>query len=443
MGIIGDNAQMEIYIANPDTCLIFPDGDTCSFLLAYAPKKFRTGGASLLSNPIPYAFANNTTSTLDIPFTMQALPISGRTIKEVKEALVLCVFRGIPDDDYEAAAIWTLLYHKICNQFTAICGLPAQNFDLILHRRRNTRMHYQDNRKIYENLATVYCRPGDRDIPSLKTSLGIGDGPAEISLDWIGEMWGSLNLLKQHPPSMLLLNRTPFSCIHGCSATTTINETVTAMIADNPSFPLSELAYLWMAPYGRAKSTRGLHLIWKGEMRDIQIGRHLSRLGYILVEGDHRDNPSMQRVRDVISGTLVHHQFIHQSPNRLWITATNESWKKHADQITGKMPTLTSSGILRKGSPPPLSGNLFSTAQPMVGGELSWLRETVLNQGRLIQALQQQSEERYREFIRLQEQLTTERIIPLMKRSADAIIDRSESSSPEGADTQQMTTNEE
>jgi hypothetical protein len=320
---------------------------------------------------------------------MQALPMNGRTIQELQSAVVLCVFRGIPDNEHEAAAVWTLLYNKIRRYFTQLCDLPLQDFDLIIHRRLNTVLHYPNNRKVHELIATVYCRPGGWDMGALKKALGLGDGPSEISIDWIGELWGSINLLRTQPPSSLLLHRTPYSCIHGCMPAILITETTRALIADNPEFPLSELAYLWMAPLGKTLTSRGLHFIWKAEMRDIQIGANLGRLGFNMVDGNKRDNPSMSLVRETVSGNLTHHQFIFQSPNRIWITATKTAWKKQMEDTLGKMPTIAAGGILSSGTTIQATASTFIVTQPTnINASLSALRETTASLGRQLQALQ-------------------------------------------------------
>jgi hypothetical protein len=279
---------------------------------------------------------------------MQALPIPGRTVRQLKASVVLCIFRGIPQNDHEASTVWALIYHKVTTYFVTQCGMVIADFDLILHRRVNNCNHYIDNRKMHELMAVVYCRPGTRNLGALKRQLGIGDGPAEISLDWIGEIWGSLHLLRSLPPSMILLHRTPHSFLYGCGPTVTVLDAVQALIGDNPDFPLMEVCYLWMAPRDGLTGPRGLHIIWKGDMRDLHIGLLLSTLGFNLIDG-HRDNPSMIIPREIISGTLVHHQFIHATPNKQWLPPAKTAWKKHLDDILSKMPTLLAGDILCKG----------------------------------------------------------------------------------------------
>lgn len=92
---------------------------------------------------------------------------------------------------------------------------------------------------------------------------------------------------------MLLLHLTPYSCIHGCSAIVTIQVAVTALVKDNPEFPLYKVAYLWMSPKDGLTGSRDRHIVWKGKMRDVHIGTHLSGLGFNIVEGNKRDNPSI------------------------------------------------------------------------------------------------------------------------------------------------------
>ena len=90
---------------------------------------------------------------------MQALPIPGQTVSELTVSVVLCIFRGNPQNDHEASTVWALIYHKVFTYFLTQCGRAIAKFDLILHRRVNSCSHYINNRKMHELMAVVYCRP--------------------------------------------------------------------------------------------------------------------------------------------------------------------------------------------------------------------------------------------------------------------------------------------
>ena len=335
LGITVDKQALQDYLDDYDTYTLYPESNSCSIPIPIQQKIFQLGGGNI--NETPAAFGVNPGGAGDLFYMYQAIPItSPLSLRDARLAVELCTFRGIPGNEHEVQSILAMILHKTEHHIAPLCQLPVNSFDTILHRRQNNRSHYNDKRKSYEFVITIYCRPEGQPIGVLRDRLLIKDSPSEIRLDWIGEVWASYYGIRSFPPSMLLLHRTPQFCIYGFFNNTTTTEIITALVADNPDLPLFNMAYCFFGLHGTLKAWFS---IWMGESPTIAIGTNLSQLGATRTDGDPKDNPSMAPARELICGSLVEFQFV-ATGRKVWAHGLNTAWTKQVETYIGKMPTL-------------------------------------------------------------------------------------------------------
>jgi len=92
---------------------------------------------------------------------------------------------------------------------------------------------------------------------------------------------------------MVLLHRTPYICINGFGEHVITTEAVTALMTENPNFPLTSLLYCWGGPRDEAGSSKALHLIIKDHPPAISIGENLASLGAHRMKRDPVVNPNV------------------------------------------------------------------------------------------------------------------------------------------------------
>ena len=262
LGLSIDTDQLNEYIeAYEEGCTIHPEADSCSFPIPIARHHFQLGGGNSDSD-LPPAFGINPGGPGELFYMYQALPMDSiNSLREVRAAVELCTFRGIPGNIHEAQAVLSLIQNRVDNHIAPLCQLPSSSFDVVLHRRTNFRAHYPNNKLVHEFIITVYCRPQGKSIGSLREKLVTQNKPSESNLDCVMEIWGSYYSARTTPPSMLLLNRTPYFCIYGFPPSTTTEDIMAAFIADNPDYQPLNTAYFWIGPYNN-DGPKGLHIIF-------------------------------------------------------------------------------------------------------------------------------------------------------------------------------------
>jgi len=219
----------------------------------------------------------STLEECDLFYIYQALPMATNPINSIKTALELCTFQGISGNPFEIQAILSLLYHKIEAYYAPISNLQPGDFDLVLHRRSKLRHHLRSTS--YEFVITMYCSPQGKTLSSILEHIKLVSSPADACLDWKGEIWINYFTMSQSPPSMVLLHRTPYLCIHGFADNTTTMDAITSLVLDNPNLPVANVLYCWGGPREEAGSCRGLHMVFDTQLLAISIGENLSRLG--------------------------------------------------------------------------------------------------------------------------------------------------------------------
>jgi len=180
----------------------------------------------------------------------QALPMATNPINSIKTALELCTFRVIPGNPFEVQAILSQLYHKIEAYFSPLSNLQRGNFDLVLHRRSNPRHHHRSSS--YEFVITLYCRSQGKTLSTILENVKLVSSPTDVCLDWKGKIWINYFTISQSPPSMVLLHRIPYLCIHGFADHTTTMDAIPSLVLDNPKFPVANLLYCWGGPKDEA-----------------------------------------------------------------------------------------------------------------------------------------------------------------------------------------------
>ena len=294
-------ANIHLNLASPNYVL-FPDGHTFSVAIPIEPQIFQIGGE--LQPNSQHGFGILSRASDLFPITSQALTLANPG--DLQSMVELCTIRGIPDHVGEAQVALSLLIHKVTDIFAPRSGLPPSSFEVILHRRVNTRTHFhQSGKKLYDIYATVYCIPGTRDMKSLRQALLIDEAcPSELKLDLIGEIWFDYDQLLHKPPTRILLLSTPIVILSGIRAGTTILQASAALADDNPGLPLQTLINLWLRT-----GARGLDLTvtFRTAPPLLEVGYHLRAIG-VNQKTTSNDNPSMATVRKSISCTLAHYQ---------------------------------------------------------------------------------------------------------------------------------------
>ena len=171
-----------------------------------------------------------------------------------------------------------MVHHKIQLYFVPLTNLQAQDFDVVIHRRLNTRQHLST--PAYELVITIYCRPQGMLVSEIRKRLQMEEEPAEINLDWKAELWTSFSAMSNRPPSAMLLHRTPYLCIYGFPEDTTTDDIIRAVHADNSTIDfLADLLQVWRAPRDQVRGVDGIHFVSSDLPPALMIGTQLLELG--------------------------------------------------------------------------------------------------------------------------------------------------------------------
>jgi hypothetical protein len=226
--------------------ILYTDGDTCSITIPLQSNKtFALGGHSIF----PPAFGQCISEFISFPFTCQAIP-SPATHSLLKKGLELAIFRGIPIHESESQSVLSLITDRVATYYSPRLNHPITDFDIVLHKRSNLgHTHSNQLKKSVQHVyyISVYIRPGSSPLHTLKALFGLRRGPNPISCHWIGEVWEDYASLRVMSPSTILLDRTPVTSLAGFETPgVDIAVLVTALIQDNQTFPLHEVAYFWV-----------------------------------------------------------------------------------------------------------------------------------------------------------------------------------------------------
>lgn len=331
-----DMDQLEEYLAQHADGTIQQDGDSCAFPIPIHEAQFKLGGLPL---PIPDGLGINTGGPHNNIFHMyQALPSQHNAIASIRSSVEICTMRGLSGNAFEVQAVLAMVYYKIEEYFAPLTKLEVEDFDVILHRRENKRQHLR--KQAFEFVITIYCRPHDYTIGMIRELLDLPTGPADICLDWKGEVWPNYFLMSQQGPSMVLLHKTPTICITGINREADSATIITAFMGDNPTFPLNKLLYCWIGPRDEATSPRSLHLVFNDSLPPVVVGVKIASLGAQCLDGDQYDNPSMETLRMVIAGIIAHYQFVNGNSKTNWTPQMRTAWNSKVASIIKGMPTL-------------------------------------------------------------------------------------------------------
>jgi hypothetical protein len=163
---------------------------------------------------------------------------------------------------------------------------------------------------------------------TLKHLFGLRLGPNPFSCHWIGEVWEDYASLKVSSPLTILLDRTPVSSLAGFETNSVeIGQIVTALVQDNPTFPLYDVAYMWLEKTAPINCT--LHIVWKLSYRSVLIGngiRGINNSVEVILSISAVDNPNMLPIRTLIAGTLAHFKIMTESPSCDWNQQRLKQW---------------------------------------------------------------------------------------------------------------------
>ena len=325
---------------------IYSDGDTFAITIPLlSPKTFSMGG----HNTFPPAFGLCVSMHLPFSVTCQAMPST--SLQVLKKGLELAIFRGIPSHEAEAQCILSLLYHRLVTHYAPKLNHPIDDFDIVLLKRSPlNHCHREPNRNLSALkepsafYVGIYIRPGNSLMVTLKSSFGLRQGPNPFACHWIGEIWDSYASLQVTQPSKILLDRTPVTSIVGFETMRIdIADIIRALLLDNPSFPLFDVAYLWVEKIDAFNCT--FHIVWKLKHHSVFIGNNL--LNYnnetdLFIRISAIDNPNMVEVRSQIAESLAHFRLLAESPSCDWNSARiRQQWS----QIVGQILKTSTQGI--------------------------------------------------------------------------------------------------
>ena len=328
--------ELSIYLTEFPDGTIQHDGDSCAFPIPIQLAQFKLGG---IPSPIPEALGVTAGGLKNIFCMFQAIPSQTDPISSIRSSVELCTLRGLPGNPYEVQAILAMVYYKIETYFAPLSSMDIKDFDVVVHRRAHKRQH-SSRPQSFEFVITVYCRPKGKSPGAIREMINIPSGPADICLDWKGEVWANYFIMSQQAPSMVLLHKTPTLCIFGLHREADSQTIITAFMEDNSTLPLVTLLYCWIGPRDEATSPRALHLVFSDTPPAVTIGVNLVALGAQRQDGDQNDNPSMEFTRNLIAGIIIHHQFMAGTSKGTWTPQMRTAWATKVAKIVKDMPTL-------------------------------------------------------------------------------------------------------
>ena len=315
--------------------ILYTDGDSCSITIPLKENKtFALGGHSIF----PPAFGLCTSEFTSFPFTCQAIPTPA-THALLKKGLELAIFRGIPTHEIESQCVLALISDRVSSYYSPRLNHPIADFDIILHKRSTLgHSHNTPPKKSaqYVYYISVYIRPGASPLHTLKALFGLKQGPNPISCHWIGEVWEDYASLRVMSPSTILLDRTPVTSLAGFETPgVEIAVLVTALIQDNQTFPLHEVAYFWVEKI--ESRICSLNIVWKHHHLSVSVGNNIRALNNnidVLISISAMDNPNMTMVRLSIAESIAHYRLMSENPSFDWnIPRYKQQWT----QITEKL----------------------------------------------------------------------------------------------------------
>ena len=122
-----------------------------------------------------------------------------------------------------------------------------------------------------------------------------------------------------------------------------IADIICALLLDNPSFPLYDVAYLWVEKIDAFNCT--FHIVWKLKHHSVLIGNNLKNYNNetdLFIRISAIDNPNMVEVRSQIAESLAHFRVLAESPACDWNSARiRQQWS----QIVGQILKTSNQGI--------------------------------------------------------------------------------------------------
>ena len=338
--------------------ILYTDGDSCSITIPLKENKtFALGGHSIF----PPAFGLCTSEFTSFPFTCQAIPIPA-THALLKKGLELAIFRGIPIHELESQCVLALISDRVSSYYSSRLNHPIADFDIVLHKRSSLGHSHNSVLKKNANHAyyiSVYIRPGASPLHTLKALFGLRQGPNPICCHWIGEVWEDYASLKVMPPSTILLDRTPVTTLAGFETPgVDIAVLITALIQDNQTFPLHEVAYFWVEK--TETGTCALKIVWKHHHLSVSVGNNMRALNNeidVLISISAVDNPNMAMVRLSIAESIAHYRLMSENPACDWnITKYKHQWTQIMEKLLrGNSTKINPLREPLEASPPPSS----------------------------------------------------------------------------------------
>jgi len=335
LGIDFDTLESNLRELSKKELILYTDGDTCSITIPLQSNKtFALGGHSIF----PPAFGQCISEFISFPFTCQAIP-SPATHSLLKKGLELAIFRGIPIHESESQSVLSLITDRVATYYSPRLNHPITDFDIVLHKRSNLgHIHSNQLKKSVQHVyyISVYIRPGSSPLHTLKALFGLRRGPNPICCHWIGEVWEDYASLRVMSPSTILLDRTPVTSLAGFETPgVDIAVLVTALIQDNQTFPLHEVAYFWVEKTD--PGTCALNIVWKQHHLSVSVGNNIRALNNnidVLITISAIDNPNMTMVRLSIAESIAHHRLMTENPACDW---NAPRYKQQWTQATEKL----------------------------------------------------------------------------------------------------------
>ena len=245
------------------------------------------------------------------------------------------------------------------------------DFDVVIHKRATLGHSHTASQKGSKDAQFcyyigIYVRPGDSPMHTLKSAFGLRQGPNPISCHWIGEVWEDYASLKVTAPSTILLDRTPVTTIAGFETPgVEIAVILQALIQDNPTFPLYDVAYIWVEKMDIRLCS--LHIVWKLRYHSVSVGnqlRHLNNQIDAIISISAQDNPNMIAVRTSIAESLAHFRLTNETAVCDWNNPrTRQQWAQISEKYL--RPTTKINPLrLQESTLPTVPQDVTSTALP-------------------------------------------------------------------------------
>jgi len=244
-------------------------------------------------------------------------------------------------------------------------------FDVVIHKRTTLGHSHAISQNGSKEVQFffyigVYVRPGESPLHTLKAAFGLRQCPNPIFCHWIGELWEDYASLKVTAPSTILLDRTPVMTIAGFETIgVVIAVLLQAIIQENPTFPLYDVAYYWVEKTDTTLCS--LHIVWKLRYHSVSVGnklRHLNNQIDVIVLISAQDNPNMISVRIIIADSLAHFELMNETAFCDWNNPrTRQQWAQVSEKYF--RPTARINPLrIQKATLPAASQDVTTTASP-------------------------------------------------------------------------------